>query len=206
MQKLSYSTMAELMRCPHAYVNKQMGLERFEHAYYDEGRAVHRVIQEHVSGTRLNPLLEHLPLFDTVETEDFDPKTYFEFEHNGFIVHGYLDGYDSERHELLEIKSSSQPWTLSKFADLVQWRIYALAKVQAKKAWFVSVPRDMQLWNVHTIKIYNSPISFQDKQKAVEFIDLAIDRVKNIKDAIAAETTQKCSFKQCPYKCWERGK
>lgn len=207
MTTLSYTTMNNLINCPHTWLCKMMGLKTYSIQAFEDGKLCHRIIQDHVSGVKLNPLLESLPKISQVEDEDLDPKMHFEYKYNDkYMIHGYTDGRNPETGELLEIKTGKK-WSAGDFAKLPQWKIYGLALPEYSKIWFVNTPRDPKLWNNQTVRVMNSQISTKNRQEAAAFIDQAIFIIENIKTEIQGvksqiDTVKKnryCFYIDCPY-------
>src|SRR5438270_9212840 len=96
---LSYSTINELINCPHTYINKLLGLPRFRTQAMTEGSNAHRVIQGHLSGKLFDERLKDITLrFPIVEKADRDEQTHFTIPFNEkYFVHGYIDGSDYDK-------------------------------------------------------------------------------------------------------------
>src|SRR3990167_9087183 len=93
--KLSYSTIKAVIDCPHTWLCKQAGLPQVESEAMKEGKDGHRVIQDHISGRDIKPLLKelNLPELPIVEEKDFDPRLKMEMDFNEkYRIRGYGDG------------------------------------------------------------------------------------------------------------------
>ncbi len=192
---LSYTTLNDLITCPHSWLCRQMGLSKKTFGFMTEGKEAHRIIQAHVSGKQLDPRLEKITVkFPIVEETDQDEKTHFEFAFNKkYGVHGYLDGLDLENGRILEIKTSSTPWSMNKFYQLMQWRIYALSNSVYKEAWFITTTRDLKKPNTFMLNITE-----KDKEKALKYIQMGIDIIESGK---FDPTNTKCNYIGCPFGC-----
>ena len=195
MITLSYTTINNLILEPHTWLCKQMGLPTFTTGAMTEGKAAHKVIQEHVSGRVIDPRLEMVKCtFKTVETKDQDPATHFLIPHSkNYAVHGYLDGLDIDR--FLEIKTSSNPWSMGQFARLMQWRVYALSNPAYKTAWFITCTRDLR-----NPAVYKIDVTDKDRQMAREWIDkgIAIIEAGNF-DYNGTGRSHFCNYIGCPF-------
>lgn len=207
MNYLSYSTITEILNVPHSWINKQLGLERFQFGSYEGGEAAHRMLQSHVCGKAINPALGVLPTFDLVEEYGQDERTRVDyFVNDDFIVTGYIDGYDTKTGNMLEAKSyRTTPWTLGKFVSLVQWRIYALALQQSGKAtgkmYGVTMPQELSAWDKKTVRVYEIPIAESDFFVADRYIENAIKIIERIEELAYVETKKHCGYKDCPFGC-----
>jgi hypothetical protein len=191
MIKLSYSTMNSLILSPHTYFNKLRGLKTYSIPAFEAGKKCHGIIQRHVSGAELHPLLENLPIFSMVETVDFDPKMKFEFPFNDkYVIHGFIDGLNPDTKEMLEIKTGKQ-WSAADFAKLIQWKIYCMAKPEYQKIWLINTPSDPEQWNRSTTKVFNTLTTPKDILNAKEFIEHAIFVIENLGAEIEKEMAVK---------------
>lgn len=80
MITLSYSTIEHCLQPnnSHNWINKQMGRKVPENEYMREGRRIHKIIQEHISGKVLRNDLSHIKhTFPIVEEVDFDERCHF---------------------------------------------------------------------------------------------------------------------------------
>jgi len=180
--RLSYSTINELFAEPHTYLNKIMGIPRHTSQAMEEGKSAHKIIQEHVSGKKLNPLLDKLPQFGIVETMDRDSKTEIKYQINDkYYLIGYADGIDLKTNSLLEVKSGKK-WTPLEFARLMQWRLYLLGLPDIKTVYLVNTPRLESDWNSDNIRIFKTTVVKNDIKNAKEYLQRAIYMIENIKD------------------------
>lgn len=165
-----------------------MGLKTFSSPAMEEGKIAHQVIQKHCSGVIPLPILRNIPSFSIVEEKEWDERLKIKFDINEkYGFHGWVDGLEPSRKDFLEIKSSGTPWTLSRFANLAQWKCYALGLPDYKKIFLVNVPRTADLWNDSTIKIFNKDITDIDKQQAWDFINKGISILENISEEVERE-------------------
>lgn len=193
---LSYTTLNELILEPHTWLCKQMGLPRWTTDAMNEGKEAHKAIQGHVSGKLLDPRLKDLTVkFPIVEERDQDPRTHFLIKiDDEYSVHGYLDGIDPENKRFLEIKSSSTPWGIAKFYNLVQWKIYALSG-DYQEAVFVTCTRD-----VRKVAKYSTPILPKHRDEAIAFIKKGIAIIESGDFSYKSSGRSRyCNYIGCPY-------
>lgn len=189
--RLSFSTINALTNSPHTYLNKLMGLPTFSIQAFEDGKRCHKIIQDHASGVKVNPLLADLPPFPLVERVDFDENMRVEFDiNNKYSMIGYVDMLNPDTKEFGEIKTGKQ-WSVADFARSPQLKIYALGLRDYKKMWLVNTPKDETLWMPQTIKIYNKEITELDKTQAMDFIMRGITIIEDIKNAVALEMKNK---------------
>lgn len=171
---LSASTLYMLYNDSHNWINKQMGIKAEERDYFIAGREAHRLIQDHVSGTKPVKTLSHIErVFPIVETEDFDPKTKFEFSpKDGYTVIGWADGLNVEEKQTLEIKTSrSTLWSIGKFKDSMQRKIYSVGFPWSKRAVLITCYSNPLQWSRFKPKIMELPQTDQDKKDALKYIE-----------------------------------
>lgn len=194
---LSYSTLNELILEPHTWLCKQMGLKRITTFQMREGSQAHRIIQRHISNVEKDARLEAIKLFfPTVETKDFDPATHFIKRINEeYSIHGYMDGLDLEKGVGLEIKTSSTPWGITRFYNLMQWRIAAYAQEWLREMWFISCTRDLK-----------NPIAFKlgvtekHRKEAEEWIMKGISIIENAEfEYKGVGKSRYCNYENCPF-------
>jgi hypothetical protein len=189
--RLSYSTLQSTILAPHTYINRLSGLKTFSTTFFEEGKEIHRIISDSVSGKTPHPLLKDIPNFPIVEKVDFDPAIKFEFDVNDkYYMIGFVDGLTNEKDQILEIKSGKS-WSAGDFNRLMQWRIYAMGIPTAKKVWLVNTPRDEKIWMPETIKIYNADITPKHKEEAMNFINKGIAIIENIREEVEKEMQKK---------------
>jgi len=207
MFEVSYSSLAQVIKCPKSWLCKINGYETHDFKWFKEGKDIHAIIQEHVSGTKEHSFLTQCGItkdyhFPMVEEKDFDEKMKFTFEvvADGvpFLMRGYLDGLNPEIKRGLEIKSGSALWSLGDFIKSPQRRIYALA-LDLKDMLLITVKRDMNLWETdpkRSLKKYLVPTTELDKKSAMEFIKLGCHII--LKSEYKAPENRNCF--NCIYK------
>jgi len=200
---LSYSTMNAVINEPHVWLCKQMGLKTYQTNAMAEGKAAHRIIQDHVSGVKINEALakKNLPTFSIVEEKEWDDRLKTTFEINDkYSFHGWLDGKEPERGDLLEIKTGKS-WSVGEFARLVQWKLYAVGEPKYKKIYFVNAPRDPEIWMPETIKIFAQDLTPEHAKAAQDFITKAIDIIEHIKEQTLniPYKSRYCYYIDCPF-------
>lgn len=201
MINLSFTTMNALIHEPHTWLNKQMGLKTYQSDFMKDGKIAHKIIQDHVSGIQENALLNNLPAFPVVESEDFDPRCKVVFPIDGnYSFHGYVDGLNPETGEMLEVKSGRK-WSVGDFQKLPQWKLYMLALPEFKKIWLVNVPRTLEMWNTDNIRVFNKVVTSNDLDDARRFIKNAIHVIENIDqyELRPAKKSGYCYYENCSY-------
>ena len=191
--RLSYSTIANTLQPQnsHNFVNKNiLGLKPEERPEWKEGKVAHDIIQKHVSGRQPHMVLSKVKELDDVkfpivETKDFDPKCRIEvslnqlfpnktdFEHD-YTLLGFIDGRDEEWTRGLEIKTSSNLWSLMKFKKAMQRKVYCFAVPTLKSMTLITTPRNEMEWASIKPKVYTVPTTEKDKIDAMNWILAAI--------------------------------
>ncbi len=202
MIELSYSTMNALIHEPHTFICKYtLALETFTTPYLEEGRRLHRIVQDHVSGRAEHPGLAHLPYFPHVEQQPFEPgmKVRLPIDEK-FSVIGYVDGLNPQTKQFLEIKTGSV-WSKQRFLDLVQWKLYAAALPDYAEVVFVNCTGSESTWSPRTVAVYRHTITEQDRATAGPFIARAIDIVEHIDryPLYVKGRSPWCFYSGCPY-------
>ena len=173
MIRLSYSSLKYLNgNATHEWVNKQMGIPVPKYPFLQEGKDAHRIIQDHVSKKNKDKRLSHIRItFPVVEEREFDPRCRFIIPlSGGYEVTGFYDGRDDERGRFLEIKTSSSPWTLRKFSESIQRKIYALAHPDFTKAYLITGSKDPKVWESAPPKLYAVTLTQRDRDDAWAWI------------------------------------
>lgn len=167
---LSFSTINMLYTASHNWINKQMGLKPEDRPYFKRGRAAHRIIQDHVSGVRLDDRLAHINYkFPIVETVDFDPKCkIFVPVDKNYAVRGYVDGHDPVNRRFLEIKTGV--WSIGKYQNSFQRKIYSLGLPSYTESIMVTGEWDPNAWKMAPPKVYIVPSTPKDRQEAMDWI------------------------------------
>lgn len=171
MIKLSYTSLNALYN-GHEWINKQMGIQVPDYPFLKEGTEAHRIIQDHVSGKKKDKRLSHIEVsFPVVEEVDFDERCKFEFKiDDNYLLRGYIDGQDAENKRFLEIKTSSIPWSMTKFRDAMQRKIYALAKQEYKEAFIITGSKNPDEWGKNPPKLYSMELTKKDVNEALKWI------------------------------------
>lgn len=180
MITLSYSTINMIYKASHNWLNKQMGLKPETRIEWDEGKKAHRIIQDHVSGKLIDERLKHITFtFPVVETVDFDERTKFVIPINTkYAVRGFADGLNKEEKRLLEIKSSSTPWSIGKFLESKQRKIYSLGFPYVSEAILITCLRHPDQWILTPPKVMKLAMTNKDRDEAMEWILGAINIIE----------------------------
>lgn len=180
MIRLSYTSLNNLMN-GHEWLNRQMGIKIPEYPFLKEGNEAHRIIQDHVSGRVPSDLLKHIKVsFPIVEeiSDEKDPNYWKAKEKCKFSktigdkyeIYGFIDGINEEEKKFLEIKSSSDLWSISKFKNAMQRKIYAWARPEYKEAYLITGQKDPSLWEKEPPKLYSLQNTDQDREEAENWI------------------------------------
>lgn len=203
-----------------------MGLKPEDRPEYHQGTEAHLVIQQHVSGKKKDPRLEHLvdevdgqkiPIeFPIVEEKDFDERCKFNVTlkelfnvvppepgdyrpRDEYNIIGFFDGINKPKSRLLEIKTSSTPWGITKFIDLMQRKIYGLAIPLLKETVCISGYRDMSLWQNEPPKFFTVPMRPEEKREALKWILGGIEIIESGKFDGGLDENGKCTDPRCYY-------
>jgi hypothetical protein len=169
--------------------------------YFEYGKEGHKIVQKHISRKTLDPRLNNFTLgyFPIVEEKDFDERLKFEmkFDEDKFI--GFLDARNDDLKVFSDIKISTTLWTLKKFLDLMQRKVYQLAYPDYS---FVGISATPDLSDVSVIEIPNRP---QDAEKAREWIEFGIKAINESKfkanpnaNCFRCVYKNSCSDSKCP--------
>lgn len=199
--RLSFSTMRLLHECPHNYVNKISGIKQPESPALIEGKLAHRIMQDHVSGTKIHPALEHMDLhFPVVERVDFDPNCKFEVPFGDHSIFGFVDGLDRPTNDnptvILEGKFSSSPWSLGKYKKDPQRKIYGWALRTVKVAYLITGKRTPDEWADSRVLTRKVKYVEKDYADAEEWMSEAIRKI-NEKDFYGDLVDGKCIDPRC---------
>src|SRR3972149_632072 len=148
---LSYSTLADLKKWKHSWINKMLGLPKKEFEFLKEGKEIHKVLLGHMAGVQPDERIMkreanggdfQLPKLEVYEKVDFDPDTkkYFDVDDKYSMV-TFVDGLNLTESFILEVKTSSKAWTPGMYRDLMQRKIYSIAFPGLKRSFLVSSGR-----------------------------------------------------------------
>lgn len=173
-----------LHECPHNYLNKINKIPQPESDALVEGKAAHRIMQDHVCGKKPHEDFEHIDLhFPIVEHFDFDPRCKFEVPFQEHTIIGFIDGLDKPVQynptRMLEGKFSSSPWSLNKYKNDPQRKIYGWAVRSLTEAYLITGKRRPEEWKTHKIKTARVPFVTKDYADAEEWMLFAINKIKN---------------------------
>ena len=211
---LSYSTLSDLKKLRHTWLNKMMGLPKKEFKYLQEGKDVHNVLLPHMAGVKLDPRITKrekadsrfkLPPLELYEKVDFDPdvKRYFDVDDKySFIV--FTDGLNLTEKYRVEVKSSSSAWTLGMVRKLVQRKIQGIAFPETDRSYLVSSARNLNLpgWEF-SINSVPAKDTEEEKEEAWKWI---MEGVKILEKGDFEPDKDELEFIESPYnKCWYEG-
>ena len=174
MIRLSYSSLTNIFN-GHEWLNKMMGIKVPDYPFLKEGTEAHRLIQDHVSGKIKNEYLSYIDIsFPVVEEVDYDERCKFTRQFNGYEIYGFIDGLDVANKRFLEIKSSSEPWSISKFKNAMQRKLYAWALSEYEESYLITGQKDPEKWTKEPPKLYSMKITKQDIEDAENWIKAGI--------------------------------
>lgn len=200
MIQLSYSSLSLLHERPHCWLNKTMGIPQPQKPEWEQGKKIHRIIQDHVSGKKFHPYLKHIKYkFEIVEEKDFDERCRFEFcfskkykntyelcgktleskLRDDYGIIGFYDGLNKKKRQFLEIKSSDPLWSLVKFQKSIQRKLYALSNSWLTEAILIACSKDESRWEKELPKVFKVPLTEQDREDAIEWILEGIKILEN---------------------------
>ena len=201
MISLSYSSLNILHTCRHNWINKTMGIPQEEKPFFEKGKQLHRIIQDHVARIKVDKDLKHILIeFPIVEQVDFDPRCKFTFrwpyagETYDFI--GFIDGLDPENKRFLEIKSGVKMWSVGQFQKAIQRKIYALARPDFQEAYLITCLSDLTEWKTTPPKLFKVPLTDQDRKDATDWINAGIE-ILNSGDFMTDLVNGKCFDPYC---------
>ena len=204
MITLSFSTLDATEKCNQYWLNKMQRLETVDFPWFQTGKKLHNIIQEHVSGKKEDKRLTNggitLPefKFPIVEEKDFDERLKFTIKiDENYEIIGFLDGIDPKRKRFLEIKPSNVLWSLRKFLTSPQRKIYAWAFPDFKEMVGISCekklidPKETEV----KVKSFILPLTKKDIQEAKDWVN---ERIKIIEEGkFDGGSDINCSF--CVY-------
>ena len=208
--RLSFSTINNCLQPnnSHNWINKMMKIPVEVKPAMTAGRLGHDLIQKHVSGKELIKGLDYIKItFPIVEEKDFDERCKFSFEVKGYEIIGFYDGLDRENGNMLEIKLSSNPWSVGKFKKAVQRKIYSLANPDLKKAYLITgstnpevwVKNPEREWEYQPLKIYSLALTEKDRQDALKWIEAGIQLFENGDFSGGLDENDRCTDPWCPW-------
>lgn len=203
----SYSSLNDLISCPHSWINKMMGIKKPDYGYFKEGKEGHRIIQDHIGGIKPYSKIEYLTeRFSIVEEKEFDPRCKFEIFIDGYSIIGFLDARDEKEKKIGEIKLSSSPWSQGKFRSSPQRKIYALAHPECERSILITGSRNPDEWDTNKLIIRELQITKKDREEAEEWIKKGLQIFENGDFTGGLDENGRCIDPRCPYgnNCYAR--
>ena len=199
MIQLSYSTINMLLTASHNWLNKMMGLKPEDKWYFKAGRDAHRIIQDHVAGINPDPRLAHITdQFPIVEEVDFDERCKFSKEVENYLMVCFFDGLNEELKKSLEIKTSSNGWSISQFQDSMQRKVYGFIRPDLKDGTLITCAMDSDKWLGKPPKVFYVPYTEHDRNDAKHWILSGI-KVLEKGDFTGGLEDGKCTDPNCYY-------
>lgn len=172
----------EIINCPHIYLNRVNKLPKHTSENMKKGSLTHDYLNDHFTGKNPNILLRNAPALPIVERESFDKQIEIRISYSDkYDLVCFVDARNEDWSIVADFKSGKK-WTLGDFARLDQWRVYCFANPAIKYFYLINVPFDPKDWNQDTVKIYNTDVTDQDRQKGKDFIEKGIKIIENIGD------------------------
>lgn len=202
MISLSYSTINMLYQASHNWINKMCGLKPEERPEWAVGKKIHQIIQDHISGKKLHRSLKHIKYtFPVVEEVDFDSRCKFDFPllNTNYNIIGFYDGLDLDNKRFLEIKSSDPLWSIRKFQDSLQRKVYALAKPELSEAILITCSKDTKRWQKTPPVVYKVPLTQKDREEALKWILGGVKILESGEFSGGLDKEGKCTDPWCYY-------
>lgn len=199
---LSYSTINSLLNAPHTWLNKQMGLKTRSTPAFEQGKKIHKIVQESVSGVNPHPLMVDFPLFEEVERHDFDQQMKIDKPFNDkYAIHGYVDLKSPARKAFGDIKSG-KPWSIRQMVNHPQFWIYYWA-LDYPHFTLINLPKEIETWHYTNMQVYTMEYNQSHKKKAEDWIQSGINVIENIKEEVDKEDFNKskhhCFYEGCTF-------
>lgn len=217
----SYSSLKMFHDSSHQWVNRVNRIAKDPNAgnyvkpdgskgnYFTEGKVGHRIIQDHVSGKKLDPRIVWLTeKFPIVEKKDFDKDCEFKIKVKGYTINGFLDAQDPNNKRYGEIKLSSSTWSYGQYKKSVQRKIYALAYPQYKEGILITGPRFPDEWKIKEfagekyseLKVLPPcPLTDQDRKDAEKWIVEGIEIFESGDFTGGLNEDGRCIDRNCAY-------
>lgn len=210
--RFSYSTINSCLQPEnsHNWLNKMVFKKKVpDQWYFTAGKEGHRIIQDHVSGIKLNPKLGHIQKkYPLVETKDFDEKMKFSLTIEDYEFIGFYDGLNDQELDMLEVKLSGNPWSLQKFKNSMQRKIYGLSKPKYKTATIITGGLKPEEWNGDhpnemlrtNPSVMSLPFTDAERKEAMEWIIAGIRVFENGDFSGGLDENGRCTLgKFCNY-------
>ena len=202
MIKLSFSTINSCLQPEnsHNWANKTMGAKVPDNEFFKNGHRLHKIIQEHISGKTPNDFLKHIPYtFPVVEEVDFDKRCEFTIKiSEKYGVRGFIDAQDPDNKRFCEIKTGNTLWSLGKFQQSYQRKVYALAKPDYTESILITALNDTE-WPTQPPKLYKVPLTQKDRDEALAWIEKAIKVLESGDYTGGLDEEGKCTNRYCMY-------
>src|SRR3990167_4600638 len=185
---LSYTTIDNIHKASHTWINKVMGIETPTNEAMLKGKAAHEKIQAHVSGkTKIEGL--DLPM-DFPTTEYHAQKPYNDY----FSFHGYCDGVNFASKSILEVKTSgSKIWSQGDFDRSMQPMYYSYV-TQFRKVYLITCKFDLS-----GLKVYTRQFTDEDWKRAEKWANEAIEIIEKGDFTGGLDDSGRCNLERCPY-------
>lgn len=191
--RLSYSTVKMLHEASHIWVNRMLGIPRVDYPWFQEGRRLHRIVQDHVSGKKtVKALSEFTDRFPLVEEVDFDPRMKFTMPYKGeYELFGFVDGMDKDSMRLLEIKTGTM-FSYQKFLRSMQRKLYQMAFMGYSVVLF-TCDHEVTPYKTYETK----PITAAEVQEVTRWIDEGIAIIESNVFTGGLDASGKCALRYC---------
>jgi hypothetical protein len=110
---------------------------------------------------------------------------------------GFFDGLNNETKQMLEIKTSSTPWSIGKFQSLIQRKIYSLARPDITEIVCITATRDPKEWEAIAPKSFTIPMTRRDREEAMEWILAGIRVLESGSFSGGLDESGRCNDQWC---------
>lgn len=182
---LSYTTMDDLYKSPHSWLNKQMGLKKPESDAMKAGSEAHKRLQAHISGKKIDGIELDLdfPRAEYHARKDWDDK---------YTLHGYCDGVNFGAKTFVEIKTGGKKtWTNGDFERSIQPAYYSYV-TGFRKCFLVTC-----LFDLSNMKVFYREFTDKDWKRAQDWVKGAteiIDKGNFKSDLVEGKCIGWCNY------------
>lgn len=197
MITLSFSTISNCLQPnnSHNWLNKQMGRKIPENDAMKQGKELHRILQSEIK----NGNFPELKGFDVEET-DFDERMKISKLYkdsifsNSYNLIGFLDG--KRKKEILEIKTGTEFWPITKFYSSLQIALYAYI-TNATKCWCITAVKSPTN-DLLEKRLYELDLTEKMRLKGLQFVTDGIKLLESGNFKGGLDENGKC-IKYCVY-------
>lgn len=183
---LSFSTLDALIKHPHTYLCKAMGIEQPVNEYMEAGKIAHKIVTDHVCGIKKDPRV-------MIDLEFTNPeyKCFKDYRDN-YALYGFCDAVSFKSKSIMEYKTSTKPWSQQRFDDLIQIPFYSLV-TEFRKIFMVTSTSDLI-----NFKVFYKEVVDKEIQKAKDFIEQGIAIIEKgdfTSDLVGGKCDGSCNYR-----------